>query len=864
MGWITRLIIGLFMMAGPYLAKAQFVSERSAINNISKGKWERAKNQLTKILEKDSVHAGAHYALSLYFFSEENPDFQIDSAYTNVQYALSDYQVALPKERQKLLKIPLDSMALLYHRQRIDSAAFQRARLANTETAYIDFIKRFTTALQQTEAAALRDEVAFADAARENTYTAFLNYVEKYPQARFATEAKARYDRLLFQEKTANQKLTTYEAFLTQYPETPYRKEVEQQIFEKVTASGETLAFERFIKKYPNSSKTRQAKNILYHLLKEDARPITPMLLNDSLRDAQALDKFYLTPFLKDDLFGFMNEVGEERIKATFKALPDEYICGNLTDELLLGDGRVITRNGVTIHRGPADELEDLGYGFFLMTKGECSKVLHASGFVVDANQCVQDAKVLVKNYLMIKKSNRWSVWTLTGRMLIGFEWDDIQPLGEVLTLRKSNKITLAKLKDLASLADQQNISYSKPYDEVKAWNDGLLWVRSGTDQAVITQSLTEWIKPGRQQIVQTFFGATSQTPAGYALHYKASNTSTPPYYKVKVQQPWIVVQQEGAWKSMDTITKTTGEAYDSVNFVGPFLLGIKGDTVNLHLSQTTKIQVPKTVTPKFVSGKDSLFFLMFEEGNWKTMYAPNAKQLFTLQTDNIEYNNEGYFTITQKHKKGVVSMQGKILLLPEYDAIGMVAEGVMTTLKDKKFGIVDLTKKKLIKPEYEKNIVPYDKTKLIAYKNGLCGLIGWDNKPMTAFDFEEILYWSDSTALVKKSFQWMLYNFIDKKIQVDKIKGYKLITDTPQEKIMIAQQENKYGVISSVRGMFIPPTFSDIINVGSSTMPLYFTEKHVEEASIFVVIYYDKNGVQLRKQVYEADDYEKIYCSGK
>jgi hypothetical protein len=44
--------------------------------------------------------------------------------------------------------------------------------------------------------------------------------------------------------------------------------------------------------------------------------------------------------------------------------------------------------------------------------------------------------------------------------------------------------------------------------------------------------------------------------------------------------------------------------------------------------------------------------------------------------------------------------------------------------------------------------------------------------------------------------------------------------------------------------------------------VPLYFTEKQVEEAGIYVVIYYDKDGRQLRKQVFETDEYEKIYCT--
>ena len=156
---------------------------------------------------------------------------------------------------------------------------------------------------------------------------------------------------------------------------------------------------------------------------------------------------------------------------------------------------------------------------------------------------------------------------------------------------------------------------------------------------------------------------------------------------------------------------------------------------------------------------------------------------------------------------------------------------------------------------------MPYNSSYVSAFKNGFYGLLRWDNKPATIFEFEEIRFWNDSTALVKKNYNWILYNFIERKIVMDKIKRFSLVLNSDQEKIMIFQQENGYGVLSSKRGTVISPTFSDIINLGSSQAPLYFTEKHVEEAGIYVVIYYDKDGNQLRKQVFEVDDYERIYC---
>jgi hypothetical protein len=51
------------------------------------------------------------------------------------------------------------------------------------------------------------------------------------------------------------------------------------------------------------------------------------------------------------------------------------------------------------------------------------------------------------------------------------------------------------------------------------------------------------------------------------------------------------------------------------------------------------------------------------------------------------------------------------------------------------------------------------------------------------------------------------------------------------------------------------------VINVGSPEKPFYFTDKRVEEAEIDVVIYYDHKGKLIRKQVYESNEYEMIYC---
>ena len=191
-----------------------------------------------------------------------------------------------------------------------------------------------------------------------------------------------------------------------------------------------------------------------------------------------------------------------------------------------------------------------------------------------------------------------------------------------------------------------------------------------------------------------------------------------------------------------------------------------------------------------------------------------------------------------------------------------MESQGTVSLLKAKKFGLYDVQRKKLIKPEYGKNLSLYNERILVALKNGSYGFIGWDNKPLSNFEFAEVQPWNDTLAWVKKNFMWMLYNLKTKKTQLDKIRNLKLILDKTNERLAIVQQDNAYGVIHSKKGMIIPLNFSDIVNVGSAEKPLYFTEKHVEEASVFVVIYYNHEGKFLRKEIYEQDDYEKIYCS--
>ncbi|HEY9049041.1 MAG TPA: WG repeat-containing protein [Ohtaekwangia sp.] len=845
--------------------RAQFSTERSAISNLSKQRWERVYEPLRKVLKKDSINATARYVMARYFFTAGNPAFQVDSAHQYITDALHNYTLSPLKEREKMKRFPLDSIIIIRLSERIDSAAFSRAQKINTEEAYIFFLKSFSTAMQQGQAVALRDEAAFHAARKENTYQAFDFFIGKYPQAQQVTEAKALYEKLLYEDKTHDKRLQSYKTFLQMYPQTPHRAEVERNIFEIATASGTLQSFADYVEQYPQSTYANKARAIVYHLLPEEqqARPLPATLQSDSINHVYQLERLYLVPFLHKNAFGFMDAEGREVIAAESEDLDPIYRCGNIDEDVLVLPGKVVSRDGSLVYKGEVKSVDDLGAGFLLIENERCTKVIHKTGFN-PGDPCVDDATVLSGKLLAIKKDNHWSVRTFTGRQLLGFDWDEITVTGDVVILRRDRKYWLVTTDAISATADQVPLKLKDAFEEVKPWPNGRVWARAGKFEGVFDQHLQVYIPFREQNLYSTFFGGVARTTSQWSM-FNYNGEVSGIYDTVVVNKPWVAARSVAGWRLAEPLYHPSiASLYDSVIFAGTLAIGMRNDSMLVFRENQThpllKVKGPARI--EFIPGQDSSSFFLLEQGDKKILFNHKGQKLFLLAFDRIQYAGKNIFIVTKKDKKGLVTTDGKPLLPVEYDAIGSLSEGTVSLLKARKFGLFDVVQKKLVKPEYSKNLSAYTPTVLVAMKGGLFGFIGWDNKPISAFEFSDIKPWSDSLVWGKKGTSWILYNLKTRKVALDNIKSIHLITDKPEEKLAIIQQDDDYGVIHNKRGIVIPLNFTDIVNVGSADRPMYFTEKHVEEASIFVVIYYNSEGKLLRKEVYEHDDYERIYCS--
>jgi len=857
-----KYLVLLYLLLLPLLSLGQISREHFAERSINKQRWSHAHDLLKKAMHKDSLNTAAQFVMAHYFFEAENPAYQIDSAYRYTVLAGLNFRQATSRQRDRLKHFPIDSLSILNLRMQIDSAAFERAKKLNTEKAYLDFLDGFTNANQRKQAKELRDEAAYLDAIRENTYTAFEKYFSKYPSSTHAKEAKDTYEKLLYQSMTADKRLVSYETFLKTYPESPYRKNVEQSIFEIGTADGTPKSYETFLKTYPQSTVVKKARNILFHILNQPDRIENTFLQTDSLNRVVALEKNYLIPILHIGQIGFMNEKGEEIIHLQESEIADDYLCGNISEDIIVLSDKIISPSGSIIYHGAVKDVEDIGSGFLIIEADDCMKVLHKSGFIV-GDSCVTDAKVLSGKLIALKKGNAWSVWTFSGRMLVPFSWEDISTIENILLFKKGDKIKLATVHAVAQIADQHPLKLSDAFDEVKEWSQRFLHAKSGEYEGVLNQELNTFIRFDKQTLTQAYLGGLATSSLGSSI-FNADGKESSVFRKVQFNKPWTAVKvNTHAWRLFNvTDLVFQSSVYDTIHFVGPFAIGNRRDSISIYFNPNYTLALRQPVKLEFIPGKDSTAFLSISQDESKVLYDGEGRRLFNVPYDGIQYVGEGMFIVSKKDKKGLVYNNGKLLLPIEYDAIGSVKNNTISILKAMKFGLFETKKQKLIKPEYIKNIIPYTLDKLVVFKDGGSGFVGWDNKPLSKFEFDEVRYWNDTSAIVKSNFFWKLYDIRSGKILIDRIKDYKLIQDNPQEKIAIIHQDNTYGVIHNHKGVIIPSNFSDIINVGSRDLPLYFTEKHVEEASLFVVIYYDHNGQMLRKEVYEHDDYERIYCS--
>lgn len=858
--WVGWLLI--FLGYGSSLA--QLSATRKAWNQLHDQKWESSLRILKKIQKKDTANVEANYILSQWFLAPGNPEWQVDSAYAYVLKTEHLYRNLPPRDQERLLRFPIDSLIIRKQHDRIDSAGFERAKRIHTEESYNRFIVLFPGARQIPDATELRDEVSFLDALKVNSVQSFQDYLTKYPQSHRADEAQERYDRLLFESKTRDKQITSYRNFIEQFPKSPYVPLVQREILELSTASGSPQTFQHYVMEFPNHANSKLARDILYHLSLELDLDFPAELLTDSLQRVNQLNAHFWIPFFKNGLYGFMDYDGVEMLPEQFEEMEAEYKCNPIVNDILKLSSGFYSRSGRKLAEA-TDTVEELGLGYLKVQSGTCTHVLHKSGTRI-ISSCYQDFKMVGTRLLAGFDGKVWTLFTLTGRQVRIEGIEEVQETEGLLVITRMGKKVLTTVDNIVEIVLGGKLKDELVFDEVKAVRSGEIWVRNGSLEGLLNQQLEYIVPLYRQSLQLTPFGWIEKQPLSSVVHGLSSDLENKVWHSVSWHNQWLVLQTEGQNQLYHLHEKKLLPTQaDSVWFDQSLAFMRVGSGTRVYFSAARSLELPPDSRMHFIASRDSVRFFYTENKNKRSVFEiSTGEPLFITEFELLESIGSDLFLVAKGNAKGIVGKNGKEVVKVEMDAIIQGANGYLSLLKSRKFGLFHSPTRRQIKPIFERNLSVLDQDRLVVFKEGYYGIVDWTGKALSEFEFLEILPWSQSVIWVKKNFQWQLYNYKTQIVEMDRIRDFTWIQHDDHEKVVRIHQDNYYGILSNVRGMVIPPTFHDVVNLGTQEIPFYFTEKRVEEAGIYVVIYYNRNGKLVRRQAYEEEEYDQIYCDEK
>ena len=239
-----------------------------------------------------------------------------------------------------------------------------------------------------------------------------------------------------------------------------------------------------------------------------------------------------------------------------------------------------------------------------------------------------------------------------------------------------------------------------------------------------------------------------------------------------------------------------------------------------------------------------------------------------------------GLIVVEQGRRQGLIDSLGQQLLPPQYDGISNYqAPGTLSLFKGQKFGLYQYPSGTLIEPIYESALSLYarldsaSQSLFVAKENGKYGIVTATNERMTPFAFERVVYWNDTSALVKADEQWMIYrldrsttnwsSLNEDNILYPGIEDFSFFQENEEEQLLRIYANKSYGVLSSQRGEVLSPTYDGISLLGNPTTQdyLFFTEKYVPEAELYIMIYLDTAGSLVKRLVLTPEQYDRMYC---
>jgi hypothetical protein len=874
---MQKILVSILIL----VSLASYADEKKSLKLLEKKDYKKLIESLDKDIEKDSLNPGSYYIYSLLYNDPDYISNNLDTSYYYVMKAKGLYPPSDEKDLEKLNKVFINDSSLTAQKEKLDLQAYERAKDEHTLDSYNFYIEKFSKSIYNTDAVMDRNALAFEYVKKKHTYEAYEEFMLSYPGSIEFDQAKEQYQILLFEAQTEEGTLKSYRAFLKSHPNSPFRNDAIGKIYQISTCSNSEESYLQFIKDFPESSLVQKAIDRLYHNYRESGAEdfsynYNFLDLNDSIKNVDFYDDQFVIPVFENNKYGFMNSDGELIIPYTFSDVDEVYFCGNISDDYfrvrIAGTQMVASKDGQIIYQNPYNDVQDLVSGTLkILNRGKYGLIFKTGEELLELKY--DEIVKLDGQLIKCRQGDRWQLYSLNGLQLLAESVDEISSEGEFLMIKNEGLWAITNKQYIFSSYIDGNIELKFIYDDYELIEATQVLCYKGETEGVMDSRLEFQLTLDIQNIHTLPEGWLIKKDTIYHLYddafVKISGTGglTDVVYKGK----WLTGRSDEKWILYHNFTPFPDVfAYDSISILSDnFVFAIEEENPILIFSNYQKIPLEKyknlriLKSPVINDQNETIieFVVIVYDRNRSETYGIYGNLVLKGSNLNLQLLGEEYFKKTYRGKVGLTDTSGQELLKPQFQGIANYDNGFVSVLNNKKFGIYNKRLGIYLKPAYDRLLKPYNSEYLIAYKIGGYGLINFKGESITDFSYDEIIYWNDSSILVKVEDNWNITELQTGEILLDGIKDFDFLNEE-EEKIILFRKEEQFGIVSSTEGIIISPTFNDILNIGNEETPVYFTEKYISEAEFYIVIYYNSKGEIIRKQVFTDEEYDMIYCN--
>ncbi len=805
-----------------------------------------------------------------------------------------------------------------------NALAFKAAAQTNTYQAYEKFMATYPDAIQIDQARIRYNNLIFKEKTKEGTLDSYLTFLINFPDTPYRDQA----EKAIFEISTADNMPQSYFTFVQRFPESTYTRRAVNMLYHLYKT---THKAQNFLTDYDDLPFADSLRNIM----QSEADILIPFFENGRYGFFNSSGTV-IAPARYDGMTPnyFCHGISDDFMHVV------QGTAGQYQNMILTKDNRPIFTYTLNDDEDEPNQIAektvaDLGSGMLKVWEKEGYLLIHKSGYsILESVDGIEEIELCGEptystrksqappyQFIKFKQNAKWGLCAFSGKIILDPLYDDIDISENFALVEKKGRIAITNREKLLEKANNAPLPLSFIYEDVSLINENHVIAYEDELETVIDDLLNMVVPLAEHSVIRPVKVGEQSKPywllrkkvdeKQYYL-YENEPVAEPVYYqKAYYDNRWLALKDRQQFKLIDFDDKQLkNETYDSVkilseNFVILFHnLENYPDSISVIFQNHKRIDLgPPTGNKKQpqllfrllqaagssvgVKKKSaSQYLLISNAAKEKQVYNTQGNLIFQGDFDNVTIEGTGLFVIESKGKKGLLDSLGNTLLGSKYQGIGNFDNGNLAVLDRSKFGLYNAGRRIFIKPAYDAILKSYQLDQggtkqdlFIAKKNNKTGLINASDKVVIPFDYTEIKYWTDSSALVKNEEFWQILKFSSitgsktpeklYDISYTGILDFDYIKDTPNEIILRIYKKEGYGMLSNKYGEILGATYDDIVLMADRSSEeditqnrVFLAEKYVTEADLYIIIHLDGSGKIIRRQALKPEEYDMVFCS--